>query len=394
MTMKRAYMDHNATAPVRAEAADAVLRALSVTGNPSSVHAEGRAARKILEEARASVATLVHAKPAEVVFTSGGTEAANLALHVARAALGVERVIVSAIEHDCVRAAANALDIPVEVLSVDANGVADLGELARRLAEPGKALVALMYANNETGVIQPVAEAVALAKDAGALVLTDTIQAWGRLPVDFHALGADMMTVSAHKLGGPQGVGALVIREGLPFDALIRGGGQELRRRSGTENVPGIAGFGAAARLVVQEIAEMPRVRQLRDRLEEILRDAVPGFSVFGAGAERLANTSLFSAPGLDAETFLMTLDLDGFAVSAGSACSSGKVTRSHVLAAMGIEDALAKGAIRVSLGLGNTAEEVERLAQSWSRAARRARDKTKSSNSDGARAAFEEVES
>jgi len=394
MTKKRAYMDHNATAPVRAEAADAVLRALSLTGNPSSVHAEGRAARKLLEEARASVAALVHAKPAEVVFTSGGTEAANLALHVASTALGVERVIVSAIEHDCVRVAANGLGIPVEVLSVDANGVADLGELARRLAEPGKALVALMYANNETGVIQPVAEAVALAKDAGALVLTDTIQAWGRLPVDFHALGADMMTVSAHKLGGPQGTGALVIREGLPFDALIRGGGQELRRRSGTENVPGIAGFGAAARLAAQEIAEMPRVAALRDRLEELLRAAVPELRVFGEGAERLANTSLFSASGLDAETLLMALDLDGFAVSAGSACSSGKVARSHVLAAMGVEDMLAKGAIRVSLGLGNTAEEIERFALCWSRAAKRARDKTRSSNSSAAVSALEEVES
>lgn len=394
MTMKRAYMDHNATAPVRAEAADAVLRALSATGNPSSVHAEGRAARKLLEDARAAVATLVGATPGEVVFTSGGTEAANLALHVARAALGVERVIVSAIEHDCVRVAAASLRIPVETLSVDANGVVDLGELAGRLAEPGKALVAVMYANNETGVLQPVAEVAALAREAGAVVFTDAIQACGRVPLDFRALGVDMITLSAHKLGGPQGAGALVIRGTLPVDAMIRGGGQEMRRRAGTENVPGIAGFGAAARLAGQELAEMPRLAALRDRLEELLREAVPELQVFGSGAGRLANTSLFSAPGLDAETLLMTLDLDGFAVSAGSACSSGKVTRSHVLAAMGVEDALAKGAIRVSLGLGNTIDEIERFALCWSRAVQRARGRAKSSSSGGAHAALEEVES
>ncbi|HUD52686.1 cysteine desulfurase family protein [Parvibaculum sp.] len=394
MMMRRAYMDHNATAPVRAEAAEAVARALLVGGNPSSVHTEGRAARKFVEEARVAVAALVHAKPAEVVFTSGGTEAANLALHIARAALGVERVILSAIEHDCVRASAAALGLPVEILRADAQGLVDLDDLARRLDTPGKALVALMFANNETGVIQPIAAAARMARQADAVVFTDAIQALGRMPVDFQALDFDMMSMSAHKLGGPQGVGALVVRDGLPFEALIRGGGQESRRRSGTENVPGIAGFGAAAKLAAREIAEMPRVQALRDRLEAALRGAVADVQVFGDGAPRLANTSLFSAPGLDAETLLMTLDLDGFAVSAGSACSSGKVARSHVLAAMGVDDVLARGAIRVSLGLTNTEEEIDRLALSWSRAAIRARDKVKSSTAGAPMVALAEVES
>lgn len=394
MTMRRAYMDHNATAPVRAEAAEMVARALLIGGNPSSVHTEGRAARKFVEEARVAVAALVHAKPAGVVFTSGGTEAANLALHTARAALGVERVILSAIEHDCVRASAAALGLPVEILRVDAQGLVDLGDLARRLDAPGKALVALMLANNETGVIQPVAAATRMARQANAMVFTDAIQALGRMPVDFQALDVDMMSMSAHKLGGPQGVGALVVRDGLPFEALIRGGGQELRRRSGTENVPGIAGFGAAAKLAAREIAEMLRVQALRDRLEAALRGAVADVQVFGDGVPRLANTSLFSAPGLDAETLLMTLDLDGFAVSAGSACSSGKVARSHVLAAMGVDDVLARGAIRVSLGLTNTEQEIDRLALSWSRAAIRARDKVKSSTAGAPMVALAEVES
>ncbi len=394
MTMRRAYMDHNATAPVRAEAAEAVARALLIGGNPSSVHAEGRAARKLVEEARAAVAALVHAKPAEVVFTSGGTEAANLALHTARAALGVERVILSAVEHDCVRASAAALGVPVEIVGVDAHGLVDIGELARRLDAPGKALVAVMLANNETGVMQPVAAAAQMARQVGAVVFADAIQALGRMPVDFPALDVDMISMSAHKLGGPQGVGALIVRDGLPFEALIRGGGQELRRRSGTENVAGIAGFGAAAKSAAREIAEMPHVQALRDRLEAALREAVPEVRIFGHAAPRLANTSLFSAPGLDAETLLMTLDLDGCAVSAGSACSSGKVARSHVLGAMGVDDALAKGAIRVSLGLANTEEEIDRLVLGWSRAAVRARDKVKSSTASAPMAALAEVES
>lgn len=377
MTMKRAYMDHNATAPVRADVAEAVLRAMRMGGNPSSVHAEGRAARKLVEEARAKVATLVRAEPAEVVFTSGGTEAANTALHQTRV-LGAERLIVSAIEHDCVRAAAGTLGLPVSTLGVGRAGAVDLAQLEELLKQPGRALVAVMLANNETGVVQPIADVVARAHGAGALVAVDAVQAAGRLPVDFRALGADMLFVSAHKIGGPQGVGALVVRDGLPFEPLMRGGGQEFRRRSGTENVPGIAGFGVAASLAASEVDRMGQVAALREKLEAALRQAEPDLRIFGDGAPRLPNTVLFSAPGLDAETLLMALDLDGIAVSAGSACSSGKVAKSHVLEAMGVEAGLARGAIRVSLGLENTEEDIDRLVASWSRAVRRAREKSK----------------
>lgn len=376
MTIERAYMDHNATAPVRPEAAEAVARVLALTGNPSSVHAEGRAAHKIVEDARVAVAALVKAKPAEITFTSGGTEAANLALHAARNALGIRRIVLSSVEHDAVRLAAAHSGLEVEVLPVDENGIADLAALAGLLDAPGKGrtLVALMLANNETGVIQPVAEAVAMARAAGAFMLTDAVQAVGRMPVDFVALGADMMLLSGHKLGSPQGIGALVWRDELAFEPLIRGGGQELRRRSGTENVPGIAGFGAAARAAARDADAYTRIAELRDALEAALKAAVPDVRIFGENAPRLANTSLFSSAGLNAETLLMILDLDGFAVSAGSACSSGKVARSHVLEAMGVEPHLAKGAIRVSLGLANTRAEIERFVQSWARAAVKAR--------------------
>ncbi|MGB5947915.1 MAG: cysteine desulfurase family protein [Parvibaculum sp.] len=376
MTIERAYMDHNATAPVRPEAAEAVARVLALTGNPSSVHAEGRAAHKIVEDARAAVAALVNAKPAEITFTSGGTEAANLALHAARNALGVRRIVLSSVEHDAVRLAAAHSGLEVEVLPVNESGVADLEALAGLLDAPGKVrtLVALMLANNETGVIQPVAEAAAMARAAGAFLLTDAIQAVGRMPVDFAALGVDMMLLSGHKLGSPQGVGALVWRDELAFEPLIRGGGQELRRRSGTENVPGIAGFGAAARAAARDADAYARIVELRDALEAALKAAVPEVRIFGENAPRLANTSLFSSAGLNAETLLMILDLDGFAVSAGSACSSGKVARSHVLEAMGVEPYLAKGAVRVSLGLANTRAEIERFVGSWARAAAKAR--------------------
>lgn len=394
MTKTRAYMDHNATAPVRPEAAEAVARALTLTGNPSSVHAEGRRARHIVEEARADVAKLVHAKPGEVIFTSGGTEAANLALHVAKTALGVERLIVSAIEHDCIRTAASALGLPVAVAPVDADCVIDLDALAKLLAEPGKPLLALMLANNETGVVQPVVEVVDLANGTGAVVLTDAVQAVGRMRVDFGALGVAMLLLSAHKIGGPQGVGALVIREGLAFAPLIQGGGQEQRRRAGTENVPGIAGFGAAAKLATDDYKSMPHVLALRMRLEAAICEAAyEGVTVFGANAPRLANTSLFAASGLNAETLIMALDLDGIAVSAGSACSSGKVARSHVLAAMGVDDALAKGAIRVSLGINNTEDEVDRLAASWSRVAKRASEKRQIAKASAGSPVLAEVE-
>ncbi len=389
----RAYLDHNATAPVRPEAAAAVMRALSLVGNPSSVHGEGRRAHALIEEARADVARLVGAKTAEVIFTSGGTEAANLAIHSAIAALGVERLIISAIEHDCVRASAAASGLPVDVLPVDNTGTADLAALEALLARPGKALVALMLANNETGVIQPVGGASKLAHEAGALLLSDTIQAAGRISIDVKALGADMVLLSAHKIGGPQGVGALVLREGLAFEPLIRGGGQEKRRRAGTENVAGIAGFGAAARLALGDEAHAPDLARLRDKLETALRAFAPDLVVFGEAARRLPNTSLFAASGLVSETLIVALDLDGLAVSAGSACSSGKVTRSHVLAAMGVADDLAGGAIRVSLGAGNTDIDIEKFVAGWSRYVARAREKAQSTKANAIPSAFAEVE-
>ncbi|MDO8289562.1 MAG: cysteine desulfurase family protein [Parvibaculum sp.] len=389
MTTKRIYLDHNATAPVRPEAAAAVAHALTLTGNPSSVHGEGRRALALIEGARAEVASLVGAKTNEVIFTSGGTEAANLALHLAKTSLGIERLIISAIEHDCIRAPALASGLPLDILPVDANGVADLAALEALLAKPGKALVALMHANNETGVIQPVSEAATLAHAAGALLLADTIQTAGRLSVDMKALGADMILLSAHKLGGPQGVGALVIRASLPFESFIKGGGQEKRRRAGTENLSGIAGFGVAARLVRDENMSA----DLRDYMEAELRRAVPDISIFGAHAPRLANTSLFAASGLASETLIVALDLDRLAVSAGSACSSGKVARSHVLSAMGVSDDLAGAAIRVSLGRETTKEDIDHLVTSWTRYVKRASDKVKNTNTGASSPALAEVE-
>jgi len=385
---KRIYLDHNATAPVRSEAAAAVAHALTLTGNPSSVHAEGRRALALIEEARADVAALVGAKTNEVIFTSGGTEAANLALHLAKTSLGIERLIISAIEHDCIRASAESSGLALDSLPVDENGVADLNALETLLAKSGKALVALMHANNETGVIQPVAEAAALAHAAGALLLTDTIQTVGRITVDMKSLGADLLLVSAHKIGGPQGTGALIIRAALPYDSFIRGGGQEKRRRAGTENVSGIAGFGIAARLARHENMSA----DLRNYLETELRKAVPDVRVFGEKVPRLNNTSLFAASGLVSETLMVALDLDGLAVSAGSACSSGKVARSHVLSAMGVSDELAGAAIRVSLGRDTTKEDIDHLVASWSRYVRRAADK-RNTNTSASSPALAEVE-
>lgn len=395
MTARRVYMDHNATAPLRPEARAAVLAALDVLGNPSSVHAEGRAARALIEKARGEVARLVGAKPAEVIFTSGGTEAARMAFHAAKAAQGVTRLIVSAVEHEAVRASAEASGLPVSVLPVDREGRAELGALKELLAGgEGKALVALMLANNETGVIQPVADAARLAHEAGALLLCDAIQGAGKITLDFAGLGTDMMLLAGHKLGAPLGAGALVIREGLPFAAQAVGGGQELRRRAGSENVSGIAGFGAAASAALAGLRDFAALARLRDRLEAEIAANAPDAVFFGQQADRLANTCYVAAPGLDAETFLMALDLDGIAVSAGAACSSGKVGAPRVLEAMGVPDALSKGAIRVSLGWTSEESDVDRFVASWSRAYERAKAKMKTSVNAGAPRPLASVES
>lgn len=347
------YLDHNATSPLRPSAKAAMLAALDVTGNPSSVHAGGRAARKILDDARETIARALGAIAPMIVFTSGGSEANNLALR----GVAVERVLVSAIEHPSVTEAAKASGKPVEVIPVTAEGVVDLNALAKLLPGP-KALVSVMLANNETGVIQPLREVADLAQAHGALVHSDAVQALGKVPVNFGVLGVDLMSVSAHKLGGPVGAGALVIRDGLAVTPLIVGGGQEMRRRAGTENIAGVAGFASAA------AEKRFDVSALRDRLEAELEAA----TIFSGKAERLPNTTCFAAAGMSAETLLMAFDLEGIAISSGSACSSGKVAKSHVLSAMGVAPELAQAAIRVSLGWNSSAEDIDRFIAVWRR--------------------------
>lgn len=350
-----AYLDHNATSPLRPVAFDAMVEALRAGGNPSSVHQVGRKARNALDMARRQVAKLVGAQPIEVIFTSGGTEANNIAL----AGSGRRRLLVSSVEHESVRnAAPDAAIIPV-----DGNGVVDLVALERALAASDEpALVSVMLANNETGVLQPVAEVVALARAVGALVHCDGVQAAGKVAVSFHGLGVDYMSLSAHKIGGPTGIGALVAREGAPLAADRKGGGQESYRRAGTENVAGIVGFGAAA----DEAARGLDVTGLRDRLELALVQIAPGARIYGAAVPRLGNTSFVSMPGVTAETQVMALDLAGVCVSAGSACSSGKVHQSAVLAAMGVPVAEAGSAIRISLGWSTQSADIDRLIAAW----------------------------
>jgi cysteine desulfurase len=370
----RTYLDWNATAPLRPEARAAVVAALDELGNPSSVHGEGRAARRLVELARQQVAALVGAEPRDVVFTSGATEANVLALtpafepsaaHPGRC----KRLLVSAIEHSSVRSGGRfPLDL-VEQISVTADGIIDLSALARRLAAIAETppLVSVMTANNETGVIQPIPEVAAMVHEAGGLLHVDAVQVAGRIKFDINEMRADLLSISAHKLGGPMGVGALVQRAGAPavVEPHTKGGGQERGARAGTENVAGIAGFGAAAAAARETMAaDRPRTRALRDRLEAGLKRGP--VVIFGEGAERLPNTSLFAMPGLKAEIALIKLDLAGFAVSSGSACSSGKVAASHVLAAMGVAPELASGAIRVSIGPTNTENEIDSFLEAW----------------------------
>ena len=360
------YLDYNATAPVRPAVATAMADALTAVGNPSSVHGFGRAARARLETAREQVAALVGARPAQVVFTSGGTESNNLALTGVRR----ERVLVSAIEHDSVLKVTAAETIPV-----DRSGIVDLAALARLLtgrSEP--AVVAVMLANNETGVIQPVADVARIAHEHGALLQCDAVQAVGKIVVDFNALGADLMTVSAHKLGGPAGVGAVIVADHVNLAAQQRGGGQERGRRAGTENLAGIVGFGVAAEIAAAELGTAAGLAALRDELERRAMAAVPGAVLFGREVARLPNTSCLALPGVSSELQVMALDLAGVAVSAGSACSSGKVQPSHVLRAMGADAATAGSAIRVSLGWQSTAEDVERILEAWCALAARSR--------------------
>ncbi|MDR3439009.1 cysteine desulfurase family protein [Telmatospirillum sp.] len=358
MAAAAVYLDYNATAPVRPAARGAMLRAMAHPGNPSSIHGFGRAARRLVEDAREAVACLVGASPEAVVFTSGGTEANALAL----AGWGRRRLLWSAIEHPSVLKAA-----PGESIPVGPDGRVDLSALEELLAasrEP--AVVAVMAANNETGVLQPVADVVRIAKAHGAVVHCDAVQAVGRVDIDMAALGIDSLALSAHKLGGPTGVGALVLANSdVDLAPLLRGGGQERNRRAGTENLPGIAGLGAAARAVQDDVGEMERLAILRDRLEQGARQRVPSLVVFGGQSPRVSNTACLAMPGVTAQTLLMGLDLAGVAVSAGSACSSGKLAPSHVLIAMGAGP-LAASAIRVSLGWASRDDDVERFLDAF----------------------------
>jgi cysteine desulfurase len=367
---ERTYLDWNATAPLRPQAREAMVAALDLPGNPSSVHAEGRAARRLIDEARRRVAALVGGEPADVVFTSGGTEANAMALCPTR---GADALLVSAIEHPSVLAGGRFSSEKMIPVPVGPDGVVDLAALERQLAalaqEGRRALVSLMHANNETGVVQPVAAAAAIVHAASGLLHVDAVQTAGRIPCDIKALGADLLTLSGHKLGGPKGVGALV-RASAAVDwpvPLIRGGGQERGTRAGTENVAAIAGFGAAAAAAAQDLAaEARRLAALRDRLEKELTAAFPQTVVFGRGAARLPNTTLFALPGVKAETAVIGLDLAGVAVSSGAACSSGKVAASHVLAAMGVPAPLARGAVRVSLGYATQEADIARFLAAW----------------------------
>ncbi|CAN7168521.1 cysteine desulfurase family protein [Phenylobacterium sp. LjRoot225] len=366
MTAAAIYLDYNATAPVRPEAAAAVAQALQAGGNPSSVHAAGRAARARVEHAREAVAELIAAPASTVIFTSGGTEANALAIESAVAA-GSRRLIVSAIEHDSVIEAARASGAAVELLPVSGDGVADLEWLHTRLAAwdaaDGRPFVALMLANNETGVIQPVAQAAELIRAADGWLHVDAIQAAGKIGVDSRAIGADTLSVSAHKLGGPQGVGALTFGPRANLSRRLHGGGQERGRRAGTENVPGICGFGAAAKAAREVLEQMAVQAGWRDAAAARL--TAEGAVVLGEAAARLPNTLCLAEAGAPAELQVMTLDLAGVMVSAGSACSSGKVKPSHVITAMGRTD-LADCAIRISGGWASTEEDWNRLVQAW----------------------------
>lgn len=364
-------MDFNATAPIRPEVVEAFVRASQVAGNPSSVHGFGRGARRLVEEARRSVAALVGGRSQDVVFTSGGTEANNLALKGS----GKRHIIVSAGEHDSVLQAVPEADC----VPLNSDGTVNLAKLEQILAgggeegaAPDSLLLSVMLANNETGVIQAIPEIVAIARRYGALVHCDAVQAAGKIPLDISALGVDMLSLSAHKIGGPQGIGALVLTPGLELQPQLLGGGQERRRRAGTENVAGCAGFGVAADLAVTHLERARSLGAWRDDIEKQLTALSPESKVFGRETQRLPNTTCISMPGVPAETQLMALDLAGVAVSSGSACSSGKVQPSHVLRAMGASDADAATALRISLGWSSRAEDIEAVVEAWTALFRR----------------------
>lgn len=356
---KITYLDYNATTPVRPEVVAHMSELLAHPHNPSSVHFYGREGKKYLENARSSIARALNCWANEIIFTASGTEANNMVCR----AYPDRRLLLSAVEHSSIiKTVPDALRIPV-----NRNGVIDVASLKALLEQDKKpALLLVMLANNETGVIQPIAEIAKLAKEYGALIHTDAAQALGKIPVDFSMLGVDMMTVSAHKMGGAPGAAALILRNDLPIKPLLSGGGQELGRRAGTENVAAISGFALA---VDMALAQMPQMQALRDYLtetEENLLEFAPETIVFGRKVDRLPNTSCITMHGVNSETQLMAFDLVGIAVSAGSACSSGRIESSHVIRAMGFPDEIASTAIRISAGWNTQPEAFVQMEQEW----------------------------
>ncbi|MCA1405091.1 cysteine desulfurase [Ensifer sp. IC3342] len=382
MSGSRIYMDWNATAPLLTEAREAFLSALDQVGNPSSVHGEGRAVRALVESARRDVAALCGAQAASVTFTSGATEAANMVLtpdfRMGRTPLRIAKLYASAIEHPAVREGGRFAREDVCEVPVTSAGVVDCAALEALLAahdrQAGLPMVAVMLANNETGIVQPIVEVAAIVRAHGGLLVVDAVQAAGRLPLSIEALGADFLIVSSHKIGGPKGAGALVARgEVMMPMALIHGGGQEKGHRSGTENAPALAGFGAAARVVAGNIdGRMAAIAALRERLETEMQSSAPDVVIHGRDIARIGNTTFFTLPGLKAETGQIAFDLEGVALSAGSACSSGKVGQSHVLTAMGYDPR--QGALRISIGEATTEAEIERCATVFAKVAARRR--------------------
>lgn len=363
------YLDHNATTPMKPAVIEKMQEMLGFPGNASAIHKTGRDARRRIEQARGEIAAALHTGARDViVFTAGATEANNLALLGA----GMERVIVSAAEHPSVL----NVRADADILPVDADGVADVAALEKMLVgNTRQTLISVMHVNNETGVIQPIEKITALARTYGALVHCDAVQAFGKMPLDVQKLGADFVTLSAHKMGGPQGVGCLVICNCNPVSPMIRGGNQEKNIRSGTENLPGIVAFGHAATLI--DIPDFEKLAALRDKIETAVRDAAPEAVFFGANAPRIANTTMFALPDAPSETQLIALDLAGICVSNGSACSSGTVKASHVLKAMGASDALAGASLRVSLGWNTTEQEVDHFIHHWVKMYSRVKERT-----------------
>lgn len=370
----RLYLDHNATTTVRPDVIAAMSDAMAQTGNPSSVHRDGQRAARAVEDVRRLVAGALCARAEDVIFTSGGTEATNLAIHSAIDAGGARRLIVSALEHEAIAATARASGLPVEILPVTAAGIADLAWLEERLshweaAQDGRPVLALMLANNEIGTIQPVAEAARMIHELDGLVIVDAIQAVGKIAVDFAGLGADYMAISAHKFGGPQGVGALVSACNAPLSRHHHGGGQEKGRRGGTLNVAGIIGLGRALEVAVAELTAFAALSEWRDALATRLQAAAPDILILGAGAPRLPNTLAIAHPSWKGETQVMAMDLANISISAGSACSSGRSHGSKAGLALGLDDDTAAGLIRISFGWTSSESDIDAFARAWTAA-------------------------